>query len=354
MSSRHELSDYQKGQIEGRASVMSHEEIGEELNIPRRTISSFLQRLRNRKIKDNLSRSGRPRKTSKSDDRYLVHVAEEDTDQPLKELRNAINTDICIQTIRRRLREAGIRKWRAKKRALLTKEQALQRYRWAKERRHFTRDDFALFIFSDESLIQKDNDNRTKLVFRRQNKHEKYAPQNIQGKKKGAGLSQMVWGCFIGNKLGPLVFIDGTVEKHTYVQLLEQNLLPFIKILHEDGIHNIVFQQDNASPHTAKITQDWLKAAGEEYRFTLTEFPPNSPDLNPIEHLWSILKTELYRRYPDTMYLRGSKNAVRDKLRSRLNKIWWEIGGEVLNHLIDSMPKRVEAVIKAKGWYTEY
>ena len=354
MSSRHELSDYQKGQIEGRASVMSHGEIGEELTIPRRTISSFLQRLRNRKTKDNLLHSGRPRKTSKSDDRYLVHAAEGDTDQTLKELRNVTNTDISIQTIRRRLREAGIQKWRAKKRALLTKKQAAQRYKWAKEHRHFARDDFALFMFSDESLIRKDNDSHTKLIFRRQNKHEKYAPQNIQGKKKGAGLSQMVWGCFIGNKLGPLVLIDGTVDKHAYIQLLEQNLLPFIKTLHEDGIHNIVFQQDNASPHTAKITQDWLKAMAEQYRFTLTEFPPNSPDLNPIEHLWSILKTELYKRYPDTMYLRGSKNAVKDELRNRLNTIWWEIDEEVLNHLVDSMPKRVEAVIKAKGWYTDY
>jgi transposase len=354
MSSRHELSDYQKGQIEGRASVMSHEEIGEELEIPRRTISSFLQRLRNRKTKENLLRSGRPRKTSKSDDRYLVHTAEADTDQTLKELRNVTNTDISIQTIRRRLREAGIRKWRAKKRALLTKKQAAQRYKWAKEHRHFTHDDFALFMFSDESLIRKDNDSHTKLVFRRQNKQEKYAPQNIQGKKKGVGLSQMVWGCFIGNKLGPLVLIDGTVDKHTYIQLLEQNLLPFIKVLHEDGIYNIVFQQDNASSHTAKITQDWLKSMAEQYQFTLTEFPPNSPDLNPIEHLWSILKIELYRRYPDTMYLRGSKNAVRDKLRDRLNTIWWETTEEILNHLVDSMPKRVEAVIKAKGWYTEY
>lgn len=179
-------------------------------------------------------------------------------------------------------------------------------------------------------------------------------PQNIQGKKKSASLGQMVWGCFIGNKLGPLVFIDNTIDTNTYIQLLDQNLMPFIDILHKNGVNNIIFQQDNASPHKSRATMNWLKAAAEQHGFTIMDFPPNSPDLNPIENLWSILKAELYRRYPDTMYLQGPRKAVSNKLRSRLNQVWWDIGEDVLNKLIDSLPKRIQAVIEAKGWYTEY
>jgi len=164
----------------------------------------------------------------------------------------------------------------------------------------------------------------------------------------------MVWGCFIGDKLGPLVFIDGTVNGSTYIQLLEQNLVPFIDLLRENGIDNVIFQQDNASPHRAKATMSWLKTSAEQHAFTIMKFPPNSPDLNPIENLWSIIKAELYRRYPDTMYLQSSGNAVREELRNRLNKIWWDIGKDILNRLIDSMLRRIEAVIKAKGWYTEF
>jgi transposase len=354
MSTHEELTEYQKGQIEGRAGAMSHAKIGEELGIPRRTVSSFLQRLKQRENQENLPRPGRPRKTSKSSDRYLVNVAERDTDQTLKELHNTTNIGISIQTIRRRLREAGIRKWRAKKRPLLTKKQAVRRYRWAKKYRRFNRNDFALVLFSDESLIKKNSDNHIEWVFRRQNKAETYAAKNIQGKKKGAGLSQMLWGCFIGNKLGPLIFIDGTINKMSYIQVLEQNLLPFIDLLHENSIHNIVFQQDNASPHSAPATQNWLKVAAKQHGFTIMDFPPNSPDLNPIEHIWRILKAELYRQYPDTMYLAGSGKAVRKELCNRLNKIWWDIGEDVLNRLIDSMPDRVQAVLKAKGWYTKY
>ena len=322
MSVWRELTEYQKGQIEGREGKMSHTEIGRELNIPRRTVSSFLQRLHRRQNQENLPRVGRPRKTSKSDDRYLAYAAEANTDSTLKELHNITNIDISTQTIRRRLREAGIRKWRAMKRAPLTKEQAAERYRWAKQYCHSTRDDFAIILFSDESLIKRDNDNRIKRVFRRKTKAEKYAPKNIQGKRKFGGPSQMVWGCFIGNKLGPLIFIDGTVNKDSYIQLLDKNLLPFIDLLHETGIRNIVFQQDNATSHTAQATQEWLKAAAEQHGFTIMKFPTNSPDLNPIENLWGILKSKLYKRYPDTMYLKGSAIVVRRELCRWLNEIW--------------------------------
>jgi len=101
MANREELTDYQKGQIEGHMGTMSHAKIREELGIPRRTVSSFIQRLKTRENQENLPRPGRPRKTSKSDDRYLVYAAEGDTDQSLKELRNTTNIGICIQTIRR-------------------------------------------------------------------------------------------------------------------------------------------------------------------------------------------------------------------------------------------------------------
>ena len=121
----------------------------------------------------------------------------------------------------------------------------------------------------------------------------------------------MVWGCFIDNKLGPLVLINGMIDGKMYIQLLEQILLLFINLLRENGVDNVVFQQDNASPHCAKATMDWLKASAENNAFTIMKFPLNSPDLNPSENLWSIVKAELYRQYSDTMYLQGSGTAVK-------------------------------------------
>ena len=176
----------------------------------------------------------------------------------------------------------------------------------------------------------------------------------MKGKKRDGDISQMIWGCFAGNKLGPIVFVDDNITQDIYMGILKQNLMEYIDVLKEEGLNEVVFQQDNASPHTAKRTQCWLKNAEQEHGFSLMRWPANSPDLNPIENLWAWLKLELHRRYPDTKYLPGGTGAVRAVLKDWLMKIWWEIEEEVLNKLIFSMPHRVQQVIEANGWYTSY
>ena len=84
------------------------------------------------------------------------------------------------------------------------------------------------------------------------------------------------------------------------------------------------------------------------------EWPPNSPDMNPIEHLWRVLKAALHKRYPDTRTLPGGPEAVREVLEQRLKEVWQEIGPEVLTVLINSMPSRVKEMYQARGWYTHY
>ena len=273
---------------------------------------------------------------------------------PFKELKSIANISVSEQTVRRRLRENGIRKWRALKIALLTEKHVKKRLEWARAHRYWTVEDWAKVAWSDESAIQKDSDTHTVCVWRHQNKMEKYSPKNIVGKKRDGQLSQMVWGCFVGNKLGPIVFVDGTIKKEEYMGILEQNLLQFIDALMVDGLRDIVFQQDNARPHTVNITRDWLKNVGREHGFIVMDWPPNSPDMNPIENLWAQLKLELHQRYPDTKYLSGSPAAIRGILKRRLFEVWWEIGEGTLNGLVGSMPKRVSALLSARGWYMGY
>ena len=164
----------------------------------------------------------------------------------------------------------------------------------------------------------------------------------------------MVWAYFIGDKLGPIIFVDSSIMKEVYISILADSLLPFIDVLHADGLANIVFQQDNATPHSSLVTRKWLEDEGGKHEFSIMQWPPNSPDLNPIEHLWSHLKRELHRQYPDTWQLTGSPDTIRRILKERIYKIWWDIRLVVLKRLIESMRHRVHAVLDAKGNVTAY
>ena len=110
-------------------------------------------------------------------------------------------------------------------------------------------------------------------------------PKNIQGKLKCGTVSQTIWRCFVGNKLGPIAFINGTENSQVYIDILGNTFLSFVDTLSADGIIDIVFQQNNARPHIAKITTKFLKNAAREHGFSVMEWPPNSPDMNPIEHV---------------------------------------------------------------------
>jgi hypothetical protein len=75
--------------------------------------------------------------------------------------------------------------------------------------------------------------------------------------------------------------------------------------------------------------------------------------MNPIENLWAYLKLKLHQRYPDTKYLSGSSAVIKGISKRQLFEVWWAIGEDILNGLIESMPQRVCALLKAKGWYTD-
>ena len=316
------LTDFQKGQIfEARHLNKSYTEIGDELHIPRATVQHFLECFQQRGSEENLHHIGRPRKTSTRFDHALIRTALAYPDITYKALCDITNREVSISTIHRRLQEDHVRKWKAVKRALLTKKHAIKRLKWATEHRHWTREDWARVLFSDESVIQKDSNGRIVWVFRHRNEREKYDPKNVRGKSKSGDIFQMIWGCFAGSKLGPIVFINETVNSDVYISVLQGNLLPFIDAIIADGAINLVFQQDNATPHVSKKTRAWFDTAMQEHEFSLMVWPPNSPDMNLIEHVWAHLKRELNKRHPDTMYLHGMPDAIRQVLRTRLIEV---------------------------------
>ena len=149
----------------------------------------------------------------------------------------------------------------------------------------------------------------------------------------------MVWGGFSWQERAPLVVHLSSVTGAVHATLLEQHAIPAFKAIFPRG--NGIFQQDNAPVHTAKDAKDVLAANGVKS----LPWPAYSPDLNPIENLWSIMETNLRSRNPP-----ASLKELREALRTE----WNSISQEVLRNLIESMPRRVKAVIEAKGGPTRY
>ena len=123
-----------------------------------------------------------------------------------------------------------------------------------------------------------------------------------------------------------------------YQDILEYFMVPAADQLFGDN--EFIFQQDLAPPHSAKCTQAWC----ENCHIHVLDWPANSPHLNHIENLWGIVKKKLHKHQPNTC----------EQLKDAIKTCWNEVTPHECQQLIHSMPRRIEAVIKARGDATKY
>ena len=105
------------------------------------------------------------------------------------------------------------------------------------------------------------------------------------------------------------------------------------------------FQQDIASYHKTHIISNWF-LEHDDNESTVLQRPPQSPDLNPIKHLWDVVEREI--RIIDV------QPTNLQQLRDAVMSIWSKLSEECFPHLVESMPRRIKAVLKAKGGPTFY
>ena len=109
--------------------------------------------------------------------------------------------------------------------------------------------------------------------------------------------------------------------------------------------------QDNASIHTAIKVRRWFEL--KTIRLTVN-WPPYSLDLNPIEHIWWLLKVKVFEMFPDVANDKSESEHARQRLESCLQATWDTLDQELFDNLGASMPARIEACIAADGWHTRY
>ncbi len=178
-------------------------------------------------------------------------------------------------------------------------------------------------LWSDETKINLFGSDGVKRVWRQPGEENK--DKCVSPTVKHGGGSVMVWGCMSAASTGELQFIEGTMNANMYCDILKQRL----------GLR-AVFQHDNDPKHTSKTTTALLK----KLRVKMMDWPSMSPDLNPIEHLWGILKRKVEERNVSNIH--------------QLMEEWKRTPVATCEALVNAMPKRVKAMLEINGGHTKY
>ncbi|GFW97868.1 transposable element tcb2 transposase [Trichonephila clavipes] len=137
--------------------------------------------------------------------------------------------------------------------------------------------------------------------------------------------------------MGSLVRLDTTPTGDRYASFLFDHLHPFMSIMNSDGLGE--FQQDNATTHTSIIATEWLQEHSSEFRYFRE--PLKSPDMNIIEYIWDALQCAVQKISPPPPTPTDLWTALQDS--------WCQLPPALLQTLIESMPLRVAALLRARG-----
>jgi transposase len=152
---------------------------------------------------------------------------------------------------------------------------------------------------------------------------------------RNAKQSAFVWGGMGIWGLTDIVYIQGTMDGLLYCDVLKEGVLPYIQ-KYNLNLEELLLLEDHDSKHTCKVATQWKDRRG----INVMEWPGWSPDLNPIENLWSMMKPKVKAR--------NSTSA--QELNDSILEVWQELDQEdLMENLIRTMPDRIRKVIEAKG-----
>jgi transposase len=319
---------------------LSTRKISAQLGISRSTVS----RIRKEALPNaKLPSKGRPRTITLRQETLLIRSLTSGKIDTAVDAQKELFRDHCVnvsaQTVRNMFKKKGLKSSVKKKKPFLNIKHRRQRLEFARKYQHWTIDDWKRVIFSDETKVCRLGSDGRKWCW----KIPGSALQSnlVNPTVKFGGGSIMVWGCMPAKGVGFLAKIDTIMDSNIYCKILEEDLMSTLRYYHLDP-QEIVFQHDNDPKHRAKKTQEWLK----DNNIEVLDWPAQSPDLNPIENLWSYFKHRLSDKD-------SSPTSMHD-LWLRMEEEWNLIDANFCAKLIESMPGRIAEVIKAKGGYICY
>lgn len=339
---RRKLSIAERWQAIGMKNAgMSNRQIAANFGVNNSVISRLVARHRQTGSIEDRPRSGRPRKTTPREDRFLARQARLHPFSTAGQLRGMWPTggQISDRTVIRRLHRSRLRARRPLKRPELTRRHRQARMEWARHHRHWNIRSWRRIHWSDESrFLLKPFDGRIRVWRQRNTALDR---NHIVGTTAFGGGGVTVWGCFSHDCKLPLQILNGTLNGLKYRDdILDGHVRP-----HFDN-HALadrpMFQDDNARPHRARVVRDFI----ETEAIDTLPWPAMSPDMNPIEHVWDFIGRKVNQRNPRCQNVR--------ELEVALVEEWQRFPQYRLRRLVAGMRRRVEHLHRKRGGYTRY
>lgn len=317
----------------------SFTDVARHFHVSISTVQRLWTRLRDTGSTNDRPRSGRPRVTTMGQDRHIrvLHLRDRRRAATVTatEVRGTHNDRISAQTVRNRLRAAGLTARRPYYGLPLSGARRHARLVWVNQHLRWPARMWRDILFTDESRFCLSRGDGRVRVWRRRG--ERFADCCVPQRDRWGGGSIMVWGGIHATGRTPLLVLQGNLNAQRYVdEVLRPEVVPYTRR------HGLTLQQDNATPHSARHTQEFLAAEG----VNVLPWPAFSPDLSPIEHLWDIMERRVRSRDPHPQTLPA--------LRMALQEAWDGIPQEVIARLVASMRRRCTAVREAHGGHTRY
>lgn len=308
-----------------------YEKIAAHIRCSKSTAIYWVKKYKQNKDLTDEPKSGRSRCTTKTQDKRIMNMAMKKHNITSKEIQRELEkkgVEVSARTIRQRLGESGGKFVKEVSKPLLSEKHRANRLKWAKKHKNF---DWNRVIFTDESTFQLYQSNRKVWQFpgRRKVYRTVKHPQKVH-----------VWGCFSSLGFGKLLCFQRNLDALFMCSIYERGLLPSACEFFEADNIEWILQEDNDPKHRSRICKNWK----EENEVTVLPWPSMSPDQNPIENVWQLLKIKISKKKINTTM----------RLKSELTKEWNQLPIGLAENLVSSMKWRVAALIEAKGDYTMY